>query len=221
MKDPTYWGPALIGETLEVPGPVGFTRDSVATLADVYADGPSRPGERFRYWVVLESAPEIAPSADAVTDSEAAELALRRPLNWDELGSSAKDLWEERQLRSMRRATGSPETSREFVDRIMSQCRRRVGAHGVCRDAKGHAGDCKSRQFGVLFSHAPDGEVDGPYLTWDDAGARSASVRQAQPGIESTLMVREAGGEWRMYGGRDSLRHLGALELQRTLWASL
>lgn len=37
------------------------------------------------------------------TPEESAELFRRRPINWDELGSSEKDLWEERHLRSMRR----------------------------------------------------------------------------------------------------------------------
>lgn len=39
------------------------------------------------------------------TRTPAAEIIsmakIERPLNWDELGSSAKDLWEERQLRSI------------------------------------------------------------------------------------------------------------------------
>lgn len=39
------------------------------------------------------------------TRTHAAEIIERakieRPLNWDELGSSAKDLWEDRQLRSI------------------------------------------------------------------------------------------------------------------------
>lgn len=38
-----------------------------------------------------------------MTTEEARELARRRPINWLELGSSAKDLWEERQLRAMRK----------------------------------------------------------------------------------------------------------------------
>lgn len=38
------------------------------------------------------------------TPEEAAELIRRRPLNWDDLGSSARDLWEARQLRSMRQS---------------------------------------------------------------------------------------------------------------------
>ena len=38
------------------------------------------------------------------TDKRLIELAgIDRPLNWDELGSSAKDLWEERTARSIRR----------------------------------------------------------------------------------------------------------------------
>jgi hypothetical protein len=37
-----------------------------------------------------------------VTPEERAELLRRRPINWDEMGSSAKDLWEERHLRAMR-----------------------------------------------------------------------------------------------------------------------
>lgn len=39
------------------------------------------------------------------TEADIAELAARpRPINWAELGSSAKDLWEERQMKSIRRA---------------------------------------------------------------------------------------------------------------------
>lgn len=34
---------------------------------------------------------------------ERAELLRRRPINWDELGSSEKDLWEERHVRAMRK----------------------------------------------------------------------------------------------------------------------
>lgn len=41
----------------------------------------------------------------SITSEERAELLRRRPINWDELGSSAKDLWEERHLRDMRKAT--------------------------------------------------------------------------------------------------------------------
>ena len=38
------------------------------------------------------------------TDKRLIDLAgIARPLNWDELGSSAKDLWEERTARSIRR----------------------------------------------------------------------------------------------------------------------
>lgn len=37
-----------------------------------------------------------------ITAEERAELIRRRPLNWDDLGSSAKDNWEARQLRAMR-----------------------------------------------------------------------------------------------------------------------
>ncbi|CAI9386526.1 hypothetical protein MICABA_00443 [Microbacterium sp. T2.11-28] len=40
----------------------------------------------------------------AKTPEESAELLRRRPINWDELGSSEKDLWEERHLRAMRKA---------------------------------------------------------------------------------------------------------------------
>jgi hypothetical protein len=40
----------------------------------------------------------------AKTPEESAELLRRRPINWDELGSSEKDLWEERHVRSMRKA---------------------------------------------------------------------------------------------------------------------
>lgn len=43
----------------------------------------------------------VAPAG--TTESEAAELQRRRPINWDELGSSAKDLWVERNLRAIRK----------------------------------------------------------------------------------------------------------------------
>jgi len=56
VKDSSYWKfyDNLIGSTHEVPGPVGFT-NATARLEDVYSDGPSRPGEAFRYWVVSGS----------------------------------------------------------------------------------------------------------------------------------------------------------------------
>ncbi len=38
------------------------------------------------------------------TLEERQELLRRRPMNWDELGSSEKDLWEERHVRAMRKA---------------------------------------------------------------------------------------------------------------------
>lgn len=40
-----------------------------------------------------------------ISSEERAELLRRRPMNWNELGSSEKDLWEEYQLRAMRKAT--------------------------------------------------------------------------------------------------------------------
>jgi hypothetical protein len=39
-----------------------------------------------------------------VTPEECEELLRRRPINWEELGSSARDLWEERHLRDMRKS---------------------------------------------------------------------------------------------------------------------
>jgi len=42
-------------------------------------------------------------SLDNITVAERAALWDRHPLNWAEMGSSEKDLWEERQLRSLRR----------------------------------------------------------------------------------------------------------------------
>ena len=33
-----------------------------------------------------------------------AELNSRLPINWDDMGSSARDLWVERQLKSIRKA---------------------------------------------------------------------------------------------------------------------
>lgn len=55
VKDPNYWKfyDNSIGSKHDVPGPVGFTKQT-ARLEDVYSDGPSRPGEAFRYWVVTE-----------------------------------------------------------------------------------------------------------------------------------------------------------------------
>lgn len=41
---------------------------------------------------------------NSITEQEAQELLRRRAVSWDELGSSAKDLWEERHLRAMRKA---------------------------------------------------------------------------------------------------------------------
>lgn len=54
VKDQNYWKfpwDNEIGSTHQVPGPVGFTRETVR-LEDIYSDGPSRPGEFFRYWAV-------------------------------------------------------------------------------------------------------------------------------------------------------------------------
>lgn len=53
VKDPHYWMfyDNSIGSCHNVTGPVGFTNQSLA-LEDIYADGPSRPGEAFRYWIV-------------------------------------------------------------------------------------------------------------------------------------------------------------------------
>lgn len=55
VKDPNYWKSydQRIGSTLDVPGPVGFT-NATAHLEDIYCDGPSRPGEAFRFWIVTE-----------------------------------------------------------------------------------------------------------------------------------------------------------------------
>lgn len=43
-----------------------------------------------------------------VTATPAADIIryakIERPINWDDMGSSAKDLWEERQLRSIAKA---------------------------------------------------------------------------------------------------------------------
>ena len=57
VKDPNYrkFYDNSIGSTHEVLGPVGFTRDGVR-LEDIYSDGPSRPGEAFRYWTVSKEA---------------------------------------------------------------------------------------------------------------------------------------------------------------------
>ena len=38
----------------------------------------------------------VTPAAEIISMAK-----IDRPLNWDDLGSSAKDLWEERQLRSI------------------------------------------------------------------------------------------------------------------------
>ena len=57
VKDQHYWKfpwDNQIGGTHQVPGPVGFTNERL-TLEDIYSDGPSRPGEAFRYWVVAEA----------------------------------------------------------------------------------------------------------------------------------------------------------------------
>lgn len=53
VKDPDYWRSydQRVGSTLQVPGPAGFTNETVR-LEDIYADGPSRPCEAFRYWIV-------------------------------------------------------------------------------------------------------------------------------------------------------------------------
>ena len=69
VKDPHYWvfpWANAIGSTHQVPGPVGFTNETVS-LEDIYADGPSRPGEAFRYWLVLD-APSAAPSEGGQTN---------------------------------------------------------------------------------------------------------------------------------------------------------
>lgn len=39
-----------------------------------------------------------------MTDEEREELLRRRPINWDDMGSSAKDLWFERQLKDIRKS---------------------------------------------------------------------------------------------------------------------
>lgn len=57
VKDPNYWKFRVdnsIGSEHQVPGPVGFTNKHF-TLEDIYSDGPSRPAEAFRYWVVVSS----------------------------------------------------------------------------------------------------------------------------------------------------------------------
>lgn len=60
VKDQHYWlfdDNNSIGSKHVVPGPAGFT-NKTARLEDVYSDGPSRPGEAFRYWIV--TSPEEA-----------------------------------------------------------------------------------------------------------------------------------------------------------------
>lgn len=61
VKDSQYWlfGDNSIGSRHDVPGPVGFTNDTVR-LEDIYSDGPSRPGEAFRYWIVTQAVVAIA-----------------------------------------------------------------------------------------------------------------------------------------------------------------
>jgi len=56
VKDQHYWRFVYgneIGAKHQVPGPVGFTNENFL-LEDVYSDGPSRPGEAFRYWIVTQ-----------------------------------------------------------------------------------------------------------------------------------------------------------------------
>jgi len=59
VKDQNYWKfyNNSIGSKHEVPGPAGFTNETVR-LEDVYSDGPSRPGEAFRYWIVTQAGGE-------------------------------------------------------------------------------------------------------------------------------------------------------------------
>lgn len=38
---------------------------------------------------------------EQTTAEKIAAAGIKRPMNWDEMGSSAKDLWEERMLRSI------------------------------------------------------------------------------------------------------------------------
>lgn len=69
VKDQHYWKfpwDDAIGSIHQVPGPVGFTNETVS-LEDIYSDGPSRPGEMFRYWIVL-AAPSAVPSEGGQTN---------------------------------------------------------------------------------------------------------------------------------------------------------
>lgn len=64
-------------------------------------------------------------------------------------------------------------------------------------------------EFGNLYSHhSTDHGKITPHRTRVEAIAEGASVRQAQPGIESVLMWRVDKGEWQSLRGSLSIREV-------------
>ena len=97
-------GLSLDQKTFAVSGPNGYFQTAI--LLGTSVSGRVEADVAFQYPTVAEResfAAEAARDAGSLA-ARIAAAGIQRPANWSDLGSSARDAWEERQVRSLDRA---------------------------------------------------------------------------------------------------------------------